>query len=71
MTSQEVYSRNMSEINISSDEMILAYGEVCLKLRLTEHKLDVANEEIKRVQGQLDFYDDKLWKESVTPLDTD
>ena len=51
--------------------MILAYGEVCLKLRLTEHKLDVSNEEIKRLQGQLDFYDDKLWEESVTPLEKD
>jgi|TARA_B110000263_G_scaffold210931_1_gene193665 hypothetical protein len=61
----------MSEINISSDEMILAYGEVCLQRRLVEHQLDVANAEIKRLKQELDFYDDKLWKESVTPLDTD
>ena len=57
----------MSEISISSDEMILAYGEILQKLRLAEHKLYVANEEIKRLQGPLDFYDDKLWKESAPP----
>ena len=51
--------------------MILAYGEVCLQRRLAEHHLDVANEEIKRLKQELEFYDDKLWKESVTPLDTD
>ena len=61
----------MSEINISSDEMILAYGEVCLQRRLVEHQLDVANAEIKRLKQELDFYDDKLWKESVTPLEKD
>lgn len=61
----------MSEINISSDEMILAYGEVCLQRRLVEHQLDIANAEIKRLKQELDFHDDKLWEESVTPLDTD
>jgi hypothetical protein len=58
----------MSEINISSDEMILAYGEVCLQRRLVEHQLDVANEEIKRLKQELEFYDDKLWKESASDV---
>ena len=58
----------MSEINISSDEMILAYGEVCLQRRLVEHQLDVANAEIKRLKQELDFYDDKLWKEPASDV---
>ena len=60
----------MEQINISPDELILAYGEVNIQNRMLEKVLHAKDQKILQLEEQLKFYDDKLWKESVTPLDT-
>jgi hypothetical protein len=61
----------MEQIEISPDELILAYGEVNIQNRMLEKSLRVKDQKILQLEEQLKFYDDKLWEESVTPLDTD
>jgi len=61
----------MEQTEISPDELILAYGEVNIQNRMLEKSLRVKDQKILQLEEQLKFYDDKLWEESVTPLDTD
>jgi len=61
----------MEQIEISPDELILAYGEVNIQNRMLEKALREKSQKILHLEEQLKFYDDKLWEESVTPLDTD
>jgi hypothetical protein len=61
----------MDQIEISPDELILAYGEVNIQNRMLEKALREKSQKILHLEEQLKFYDDKLWEESVTPLDTD
>jgi hypothetical protein len=61
----------MEQTEISPDELILAYGEVNIQNRMLEKSLRIKDQKILQLEEQLKFYDDKLWEESVTPLDTD
>ena len=59
-------------MNISPDELILAYGEVNIQNRMLEKALYDKDRKILQLEEQLKFYDDKLWEESAPPLlDTD
>jgi len=61
----------MDQIEISPDELILAYGEVNIQNRMLEKALREKSQKILHLEEQLKFYDDKLWEESVTPLEKD
>ena len=61
----------MEQIEISPDELILAYGEVNIQNRMLEKALREKSQKILHLEEQLKFYDDKLWEESVTPLEKD
>ena len=55
----------MDPVEISPDELILAYGEVNIQLRMKQKELLQAHLQIVEIEKKLEFYDDKLWNESA------
>ena len=55
----------MNQLEISPDELILAYGELGIQCRILEQTIKQKDEKIAQLEKQLEFYDDKLWNESA------
>lgn len=55
----------MDQLEISPDDLILAYGELAIQCRILEQTIKQKDEKIVQLEKQLEFYDDKLWNESA------
>ena len=55
----------MEQVEISPDELILAYGELGIQCRMLEQKVKSQNEMIAELERKLEFYDNKLWDDSA------
>lgn len=55
----------MEQVEISPDELILAYGELGIQCRMLEQKVKLQDEMIAELEKKLEFYDNKLWDDSA------
>ena len=55
----------MEQVEISPDELILAYGELGIQCRMLEQKVKLQDEMIAELERKLEFYDKKLWDDSA------